>query len=285
MRKLKILLTLVISVATLGLFAQVTEKQKKNLQIQKKQEIKPVKQVEYPGVEWKPKQDTQEYPGVDWMPKQDSLQIMRVGDNTQAGIQARLDEAKKKTKEAKMQFENAKRRVAYLSGEVRKLERQLAELQGDSQTNNGNTEPAQEQIISDEQRRARGARHEARPRSRARREALEKAKDFDELERIVAIKGKRIKFGKDSKYISIEDVKILVFLIDAVNINGHAKLVFGVKKKSAGLANARVKNLKTQLAEKGLVPKRYSVSKLKKKAKAENWLSQNNHLWIKVERL
>jgi len=285
MKKLKILMTFGFSMAILGLFAQVTEQQKRKLNTQKRIIVQPNKKVEYPGVEWKPVEGFQEYPGVEWMPKQDSLYIMKVADETPAGIRKRIQEVKSKKQEAILQVRRIQRRIHNYDFLVRILEDDLAKLEGTTPATNEPTE----QTLSDEEiaarrERSRAARDAAR-RHRVRQAELKRAKDYNELERIVAARGQSIKFRTNSQYISNEDKEKLAFLIEAVNVNGHARLIFGIKKKTAGLANARVKELKQQLASMGLVPNKYNVSKLKKKAKSKNWLSINNHMWMRLEHL
>jgi len=271
MKKIRILMILVFSLSTLGIFAQqkkiIKKTQKIKIQTKKKHDVKDVK-------------INQEFPEMKLILKQDSLKIIQSGEISQEDLKTQIERLKIKKDSVKIEYKKIKVRLVRLNMIIRILERKLARTQGEEVQNN-----EVERELTEEEKEDRRLRHAALVRAGVRANRLAKAKDYDELERIVVLDGPKIKFTGNSKKINSRDESIFEFLIDAVKINEHARLIIGVKKKSGGLANSRVKYLKSYLVSKGLLPKNFKVIKLDKKAKDKYWTSQNNHMWMRLERM
>lgn len=112
---------------------------------------------------------------------------------------------------------------------------------------------------------------------------------LDDVKTYIAANGYFVKFNKNSGILDSSydfnnprhyRIKEIITLI---NQQGHTKLYISIKNKSAGLANKRVKMMKEYLARYGLTPRKYHVQKVSKNDKKRGWLSQNNHLWMRVE--
>jgi len=108
--------------------------------------------------------------------------------------------------------------------------------------------------------------------------------NYNDVQQIVATYGQSIYFDNLNRAAHVSSLSRdkLKIIVASINQNAHSKLYISIKKNGAGLANKRVKNIKSDLASFGLSPSKYHVQKVTKKDKKKEWLSQNKHLWMRI---
>jgi hypothetical protein len=107
---------------------------------------------------------------------------------------------------------------------------------------------------------------------------------YEEVRRIVAKHGGSVKFKRKSVILEGEFSKNnLNIVVNSIVKYGNAKLYVSIVRKAGGLAKSRVQALKEKLADVGLQPSQYHVQRVSKKDRKDRaWLSQNDHLWMRV---